>query len=42
MVWNIGKYEYIGIWILRIYWKYHRNIGGYFEKNISKAKIIQN
>ena len=28
--------------ILRIYWKYRRNIDGYFDKNIDKAKIIQN
>ena len=33
-VWNIDKYEYIGIWILRIYGEYLRNI--------NKTKIIQN
>ena len=42
MVWNIGKHEYIDIWILWIYRKYQRNINGYFDKNIGEVKIIQN
>ena len=42
MVWNIGKYGYIGTWILRLYRKYRRNIGEYFDKNFSEVKIIQN
>ena len=42
MVWNIGKYGYIGTWILRLYKKYRRNIGEYFDKNFSEVKIIQN
>ena len=36
-VWNIGKYGYIDTWILQIYRKYRRNIGGYFDKNINKT-----
>ena len=41
-VWNISKHGYIGTWILQIYKKYWRNIGGYFlhkyrwGKNYSK------
>ena len=40
--WNIGKYGYIGTWILRIYRKYRRNINGYFDKNIDRREIVQN
>ena len=42
MVWNIGKYGYIGTWILWLYRKYRRNIGEYFDKNFGEVKIIQN
>ena len=41
-IWNIGKYGYIGIWILRIYRKNQTNIDGYFDKNMNQIKIIQN
>ena len=37
---NIGTLGYIGTFILGIYQKYWRNIGGYFFTNIGGAKII--
>ena len=40
--WNINKHKYIDSWILRIFRKYHKNIDGYFDKNIDGTKIIQN
>ena len=39
---NICFDEYIGTWILRIYQKYQRYIGGYFYMNINISEINKN
>ena len=39
---KISVNTYIDTWILRIYWKYRRNIDGYFDKNIDRREIVQN
>ena len=39
---NIAFDEYIGTWILRVYWIYWRYIDGYFYMNIDISKINKN
>ena len=39
---NIGFDGYIGTWILRIYRKYRKYIGGYFYMNIDISEINKN
>ena len=41
-IWNISKYGYIGILILRIYRKYLTKINEYFDKNMDQIEMIQN